>query len=160
MFTDFQNLSSHTAESPLKYALACTAQSPGVLEAGRQDGLHGYSKFTEPNSRSLPSVCLQPHLGNTVSRSLPMWFLPRDRGAQLRNPMHVCSLGCHRTRTPGSVHSCIPVRMSRPELLTPEVGCVYRLVMMRVRQPCSEQSEGDSITQNMNGSHLTTVWNI
>lgn len=61
VFTDFQSLSSHTAESPLKYALACAAQSPWVLEAGREDGLRGYSKFTEPNSRSLPSSPARLH---------------------------------------------------------------------------------------------------
>lgn len=111
MFTDFQNLSSHTAESPLKYALACAAQSPGVLEAGREDGLRGYSKFRAQQQKPAVLACSPtPHLDNTVSRSLPTWFLPQDRGAQLRNPLvHVCSLGCHRTWTPRQcpqLHPC------------------------------------------------------
>lgn len=102
-----------------------------------------------------------PHLGNIVSRSLPTWFLPRDRRPQLRNPVHVCSLGCHRTRTPGQCPQLHPCEDEPPRAPNSQgAGCVYRLVMMRVRQPCSEQSEGDGITQNMNGSHLTTVWNI
>lgn len=99
---------------------------------GARSRQRGWAPWLQQIHRAQPQkpavlTCLPPpHLGNTVSRSLPMWFLPRDRGPQLRNPVHVCSLGCHRTRTPGQCPQLHPCEDEPPGAPNSQgAGCVY-----------------------------------
>lgn len=151
-------------ESPLKYALARADQSPVHALGGRQrmgSGLQRIHRAKQQNPAVL--TCLPPPTSATLSPGpVPRWFLPQDRGAQLRNPISVCSLGSHRTLTPGQCPRLRPCEDKMPGAHSSQgASCVCWLrMMMRVGKPHSEQSEGDGITQNMNGSHLATLWDI